>query len=293
MGHPLPAKVIDPSRMTGIKEYRFVLDEGSHLVIHTNIENTEARGLSRVADTVRRCTRFVQEQSGLRLGKDILLYLLELEKVPEYYRFEVACSDKNTNWCEVRLALLQKGDPLSGPGVPQTLNELLFDTLPHELGHDVLAKVRPFQSYDESKSPLQTRWFAEGVCELLAKGFARQEAPDLWVQFLALRNVDSVLGDPRARNLIYLWSLENVDSMRLESDLYGASMVLLMAWTERISLKELLGKLGHHTAPVTGAELVALMLRTTGLDSEEMLDLAQRLGERLASTVARRVVPDP
>jgi hypothetical protein len=279
--------------MSGIKEHRFVLDEGSVLVIRTNIRTPEARGLPRVAETVRRCYRFVQEQSGLKLGRDILLYLLEFEEVPEYYRFEVACSEKDRDWCEVRLALLQRGDPLYGPGAPQALNELLFDTLPHELGHDVLAKVALLQGHDESASPLQTRWFAEGVCELLAKGFARREAPDLWRQFLGLRNVDSVLGDPQARRLIYVWSLENVDSMRMESDLYGASMLLMMAWTERIGLKELLDKLGHHADPVTGAELAALMQQTTGQDPEEMLDLARQIGERLASKVARRTVPDP
>jgi hypothetical protein len=292
-GNRLPLEVIDPSRMTGIKEYRFDLHDESALVIRTNIERPESRGLSGMLETVRRCYRFVQEQSGRRLGKDILLFLLEFDKVPEYYRFEAACYDRDTNWCEVRLVLLDKGDVLHGPGSPEALNDLLFDTLPHELGHDVLAEVTYLEDRAASSSPLQTRWFAEGVCEMLAKGFARQEAPGLWRQFVSLRNVGSVLGDPRARDVVYLWSLENVESMRLESDLYGASMLLLMAWTEKIGLKELMDNVERLSAPVTGPDLVLLMQRTTGLDREEMLDLARGIGERLASAVASRVVPDP
>ena len=292
MGNRLPAEVIDPSRIVGMSEHRFALHGENVLVIRTNIADPLDRGLSRLAEVVKGCYLFVQEQSGRQLGKGILIYLLEFENPPEYYRFEVTCSDKDVNWCEVRLALVSRGDPLHGPGASQALKDLLFDTLPHELGHDVLAKVAPFQDDDTSRSPLQTRWFAEGVCEMLAKGFARREAPDLWPQFLALRNVGSVLHDPRARSVIYLWALENVESMRLESDLYGASMLLLMAWTEKISLKELLDKLDQYTVPVTGVELAALMQQTTGLDHEQMLDVACRLGESLASKVARRAIPD-
>jgi len=45
-----------------------------------------------------------------------------------------------------------------------------------------------------------TRWFIEGVCELLAKQFAQAEAPETLARSLAVRNVDDVLHQEEVRN---------------------------------------------------------------------------------------------
>ena len=140
----------------------------------------------------------------------------------------------------------------------------------------------------EGQPSFYTRWFIEGVCELLAKGFAHQEAPHLWSQFLAYRNVGSVLDDPRVRSHIFKWTNESAGGMRLESDLYGAAYLLLLNWTEKTGLKSLLHQLTKNNTSLDGVDIINMMTDSLGFDLNHTLDHASLLGRQLTGVVAQQ-----
>ena len=181
----------------------------------------------------------------------------------------------------MRLALIKTGAPLAGPDTPADLNELLLDTLPHELGHDVLATIPSLLKDVDGKPSQHTRWFAEGVCELLAKGFASREDPKEYRRFLDIRKVGTVLNDPLIRDSIYQWGQDNANKMGVESDLYGASMLLVMAWTEKVDLPLLLKALDRPHLSFGGRQLMALMETMTGRDGRQALNRAKQIGNAL------------
>lgn len=290
-GTPYPQVGIEPDRMEGVKTHRFDLGRGRLLQVETNIEDVEGRGLSQLAGVVRRSYDYVEEQTGRMLDKGVLLYLIELDTVPYAYRFE-ATYPGDTKWSEVRLALLRRGEALTGPYASRSLTELIYDTIPHELGHDVLAGVSTLPHDVDTRPSYQTRWFIEGVCEVLAKGFVRREAPQLMGRFLAMRNVDTVMTDPAVRDQIFGWAQHNGNLLGLESDLYGAAMLLLMAWTETVGLDLVLGEVATCPGEICGSDLVALMEASVGRSREEIVALGQEIGERLGggSILARQQV---
>ncbi|MDX1776998.1 MAG: hypothetical protein R3297_10475, partial [Desulfobulbales bacterium] len=146
---------------------------------------------------------------------------------------------------------------------------------------DVLGGIANLRHDLDNRPSFHTRWFLEGVCELLAKKFSRLEAPDLWGRFLARRNVDSVLADTQIRKTIFRWAQENRNSPALESNLYGAAMLILIRWSEEISVRELLALIQRQDKPLVGADLLTMMETSTGLSSENILDQGHQLGRRL------------
>ncbi len=280
-GTQYPTVEINPASFTGMKALTFALGNSHKLVIETNIPDAENRGLNEFAATVQRCYQFVEEESGSTLNENILLYILEFVSVPEYYRFQMRFSAREAHWGEVRLVLVRKNAPLHGPDAPEAIHELLYDTLPHELGHDVLRGISNLQQDIDNRASYHTRWFIEGFCELLAKRFSKLEVPYLWEKFLARRHVDTVLANRMIRDKIFQWSQENTNSPVLESDLYGASMLVLMRWSSVISVNDILTQIQEQEKPLAGGELVTMMESATGLSREKILDQGQLLGEDL------------
>jgi hypothetical protein len=279
-GNLLPSVTIDPRGMAEMRTYDFDLGHQRLLRIETNLQNAKARGLNDVVDVVRRCFSYIETATGLTLKHGVLIYLIELEKIPYAYSFRASYNDAS-QWSEVRLALIEQGASLSGTEVMASLNDFLYDTLPHELGHDALETIPQLMHDIGINASHHTRWFIEGTCEVLAKGFSHQEAPALYREFLSLRNVDTVFADKQMENDMLTWAQNNNNGVSLESDLYGASMLTMMIWTETIPLKELLGQLGDLTTPVNGPDLVAMMQKTTGLDSHQIVKRAHTYGRSL------------
>ncbi len=290
-GTPYPAVVIDPSRMTGVQSHEFDLGAGRKLRIETNVSGAASRQLAEVAGIINRTYGYIEGVSGRPLKKGILLYLLEFDAIPLSYKFEATFQD-DSEWSEVRMAMLQKGESLIGPNGSRDLADLLYDTIPHELGHDILADIPAIKHDIDNRPTFSTRWFIDGVCELLAKGFASQEAPHFLGRSLRIRNVGSVLANPQVRDEVFQWAQNNNLPMDLESDLYGASMLLLMAWTESVNLKTLLDHVDHPSRAYCGPDLMAIMESTTGLDPEQVCNRAQQLGTQLnnATYVAEKVL---
>ncbi len=275
-----PARIINPSKIEGMRDYHFDLGNGRSFMVKTNIKDAVRRGLPKMAERVARCYRYVEQATGRHLDKGFLLYLIQFDTLPHSYSFEATYPTRGS-WGQVRLALVKRGAPLAGPGTPADLNELLLDTLPHELGHDVLATIPSLKKDVDGQPSQHTRWLTEGVCELLAKGFASREDPKAYRRFLDIRKVGTVLNDPLIRDSIYQWGQDNANQMRLESDLYGASMLLVMAWTERVDLPTLLEALDRPGTSFRGPQLLTLMEATTGRDAKQALNRAAQIGKTL------------
>ena len=283
-GNLLPSVKIEPQTMADMQSYNFDLGRQRLLRIETNIKNAQERGLADVVATIERSYNYVESATGQELNRGILLYLIELDEVPYAYSFR-ASYDNASQWGEVRLALIGRDAALSGNAAASSLTDLLYDTLPHELGHDILDQIPQLMHDIDGNASHHTRWFIEGVCELLAKGFSRGEDPALYRQFLSLRNVDAVLADPQIYTTLLKWTQDNNNGMVLESDLYGAAMLTLMAWTENLSLRELLGKLTDRSESLQGDDLVAMMQETTGFGPQEMIRRAHSHGLVLNETI--------
>jgi len=281
-GSRLPSVRIEPQSMAGMQSYDFDLGRQRLLRIETNIQGPEQRGLNDLVATIRRCYSYVETTTGQSLDRGVLLYLIELDKIPYTYSFQASYDDASL-WSEVRLAMIDHGAPLSGEEAPAALSDLLYDTLPHELGHDVLTRI-PQLIHDIDGQPSQhTRWFSEGVCEILAKGFSQREVPALHQRFLTLRNLDTVLADSRMQSAMLSWAQNNENDLVRESDLYGAAMLSMMTWTESVTLSELLEELASRRWPVRGTDLVAMLQNTAGLDLQELFARAQAHGRQLNS----------
>ncbi len=285
-GSPYPALDINPGNITGMKQIEFELGRGKVLVIRTNAENTDQRGLPLLAETIKKCSNFVEQQTGRKLNKDILFYIIELDYMPHYYRFEAGySSDDEVRWGEVRLVLVEKEDLLIGPDAPQHLNELLFDTLPHELTHDVLGNITNLKHDLDGQPSVYTRWFIEGTCELLAKEFSYQEAPYLWKTVIEQRHLSSVMqvSATAMPGQIFKWSQENHHSMDIESDLYGVAFLILKGWTNTVSLKDILHQVVKSPSPLIGTELISLMQKTSGLNQKQSIERAMFIGAKLTA----------
>ena len=288
-GTQYPTVEINPASMTGMNTFTYALGQLHKLVIETNISDGENRGLAQFARTVQRSYQFVEEESGRALKENILLYIIEFDTVPEYYSFQMSFSDPETQWGEVRLVLVEKNAPLHGPGASEAIHELLYDTLPHELGHDVLGTILNLQHDIGNRPSYHTRWFIEGVCEVLAKRFSRSEVPYLWEEFLARRNVDTVLANTMIRDAIFQWSQKNTNSPVLESDLYGASMLVLLLWSRDTGVNTILTQIQEQEKPLVGSELVTMMESATGLSRDRILDQGYQLGKDMLGLAEKRL----
>lgn len=279
-GNAYPSVEIKPGGVDGLRDYRFDMAEHGALLIKSNIRDIEHRGLPDLVNAVESAYRFIHAETGRHPESGVLLYLIEMDEIPVAYSFQ-ASYPKNAGWSEVRLALIEKGQPLFGPDAAQSVSELLFDTIPHELTHDVLAHLHSLPHDLNDQSSYHTRWFIEGVCELLAKRFAFDEAAYSRHRFLKHRHLERVLADSAVRNALFHWSQHNQNDMYMESDLYGAAMLVLMEWTRSVDLKALLDKIDNSPTPFQGADLERLLERTTGHDVEWIMDQGHQLGRKL------------
>jgi hypothetical protein len=283
-GSRLPSVRIDPQAISGLQTHDYDLGRDRLLRIQTNITDGEERGLGDLVALVKRCYSYIEATTNLPIKRGVLLYLIEFDEIPIAYSFRASYDDAS-QWAEVRLALIDRAEPLNGRHSMSSLSDLLYDTLPHELGHDVLDDI-PQLLHDIDDNPTyHTRWFIEGVCEVLAKGFSQREAPILYRRFLSLRKVDSVLAESQMQTDMLNWAQRNDNGVVFESDLYGASMLTLMAWTKTQPLDELLGELSSRTSQVRGVDLLAMMQKTTGVALEGMVKRGHAHGQQLNDTI--------
>ncbi len=284
-GTRLPSVRIDPQAISGLQTHDYDLGRDRLLRIQTNIPDGEERGLGDLVALVKRCYSYIEATTNLPIKRGVLLYLIEFDEIPTAYSFQASYDDAS-QWAEVRLALIDRAEPLNGKHSISSLGDLLYDTLPHELGHDALDNIPQLLHDVDGGTSHHTRWFIEGACEVLAKGFSRREVPALNRHYLSLRNVDTVLSKMQMRTDLLNWAQNNDNSVVLESDLYGAAMLTMMTWTEFITLNELLELLTTRSGTFRGNDLVDLMQQTTAIGPEEMLSRAHIYGRRLNERIA-------
>jgi hypothetical protein len=157
--------------------------------------------------------------------------------------------------------------------------------LPHELTHGLIAAV-PTVCHDTTAEPMHgTRWFIEGVCEVAAKTFSMSESLTIHRRLLRERSVDDVLDRPGIRSALLSWCQDGVDDAALESDLYGAAMLVLMAWGETVDLQTLLADLAACGGLNEGPDLIGRLLADTGVDLIDVMNRAADLGRELLPPV--------
>lgn len=113
-GNEYPSVEIDPGSVYGLQEYRYDMGENGALLVKTNISDIQLRGLPELVKTVENAYHFIFAETGRHPESGVLLYLIEMDEIPLSYRFQ-ASYPKNAGWSEVRLALVEKGQPCSGP----------------------------------------------------------------------------------------------------------------------------------------------------------------------------------
>lgn len=278
-GTPLPVTVIDPQSLPDLSVQTYSLGDGRTLQIQTNLPAGRKPEIDGLADVVRRCYAHLENASGRAVSGGVLLYLLEYPERPRYFRFQVE-TDESAAWGQVRVALLNTGQPLLGPGASPHVTEFVYDTLPHELGHGLLTTTPTVRHDLDGQAPRGTRWFIEGVCEKLAKDFAAAEAPAFWRRALRARGVHRVCAEPELCARIWDWGQADTLERSVESDLYGVSLLLVSAWTQHIDLSELLRLMSARGGDLTGDGLRRLLRETTGAGRVRLLAEGQLVSHR-------------
>lgn len=279
-GQSIAPTIIDPEGMRDLSEHRFELGDERTLVVRTNLAAADRTDLPAVADIVRRCYAFLEEETGREIEGGVLLYLLRFAELPLAYEFRVELADRGS-WNQVRLSLLREGETLTGPRASRRLNEMLYGTLPHELTHGLIAAAPTVRHDVLGKPSAHSRWFVDGICEALALRFAYSEDPVLGRRMLADRGIDRVLKLEVVRSSVFRWGSRDGWSHDVESDFYGAAMLLVSVWLESESLADLLAELSAAGGDHDGSELKRRFARATGLTSDEALARAALLGRRL------------
>ncbi len=291
-GSQLNLTVIDPDSFDNLEILPFSLGFGRTLEIHTNLPSSRVAEINSLAEVVRRCYDFLEEESGRPVNGSLLLYLLQYPKRPNCYRFEVEMAD-STPWNQVRVVLLDSGQPLLGPGASPHVTEFIFDTLPHELTHGLLTSIPTVRHDLDGRKPQGTRWFIEGVCEKMAKDFSFLESPIFHRNVLARRNLDRILVCPDLGSWVWQWGPSGELPWSDESDLYGLSMLLVATWSKQIELRELVALMARRGGDLNGDDLKELLLETAGFEPWELLARAKYQARQMSSTSAISLLQVP
>ncbi|MDY0109651.1 MAG: hypothetical protein RBT60_06905 [Candidatus Krumholzibacteria bacterium] len=279
-GRPLTPVVLDPDSRDDLTELSFDLGRGRVLVLRTNLSPERRHDIADLAAAVRRCHDFVEHATERRVQGDMLLYLMTFSAVPRAYTFRVEL-DAGDRWSQIRLALLNDRETLTGATASLHLQHLLYATLPHELGHHLInAEPTVLQDIDNRPS-YYTRWFTEGVCEILAFRFAQQECPAHAWRILRDRRIDRVLKTNGLRGHLLGWAQSDRHAWDLESDLYGGAMLLVMEWLQWVPLPDLLASLAATGGQHDGTVLLERLCRTTSMTVAEIFEHAAQRGSDL------------
>jgi len=287
-GRELPRVLIDPEADGGLSEAAYPLGRGRRLCVRTDLPASRLGGLDDLAARVARGYEHVEAATGRRVAGGVLLYLVDRPVPPPAYTFRAELSGIE-NWVQVRVVLIGAGDALWGPAEAPQLREFLLDTLPHELGHGLIDAAPTVRQDHDGGAPTGTRWFVDGVCESLAKGFAAREDRAAARSLLARRHVDEVLDRPGVRGRLLSWHSGSELSWELESDLYGAAFLLTEAWLEARPLDALLADLAATGGDHDGGALLDRLRADTGLPLAAILDRAAGLGRALLAPPPRQV----
>ncbi len=279
-GQPVPPVTLDPDSRDDLVELTYDLGRGRTLVLRTNLPPARRTDTAELAATVGRCHDFVERETGRQVQGDMLLYLMTFETVPRAYSFRVELASPD-RWSQIRLALLDDRDTLTGPRASLHLQRLLYGTLPHELGHHLI-EARPTVLHDIGSRPsYHTRWFTEGVCETLALRFARHECPAHAWRILHDRHTDSVLDSDDLRGRLLTWAQSDQLSWDLESDLYGGAMLLVVEWLQQEPLPTLLADLADTGGDHDGASLLTRLRHATDMTLAQIFEQAAISGRHL------------
>lgn len=284
-GTEFPLTIVDPDSLEYLNILPCDLGSGRTLEIRTNLPSSRHEEIFSLAEVVRRCYSYLEQETGRVVSGDILLYLLQYPQRPSCYRFEVEVADSEP-WNQVRLALMNTGQPILGPGASPHITEFIYDTLPHELTHGLLNSTPTVRHDLDGQESLGTRWFIEGLCEVMAKGFSQLESPDFHRASLQRRNLNRILEDGDLGSMVWQWGQSSEFSWDDESDLYGLSMLLFTSWTNHVELIDLLALMSQRGGDFNGEGLLELLVETAGVEPWELLMEAKGIARQVSRPVS-------
>ncbi len=276
--------IIDADSLGHLDILPFDLGSGRILEIRTNIPSSRGEEIKALAGVVHRCYNFLESETGREVSGNVLLFLLEYSQRPSCYRFEVEVPDSSP-WTQIRVALLDSGQPLLGSGASSHITEFIYDTLPHELTHNLLNLI-PTVGHDlDGKKPLGTRWFIEGTCEKMAKEFSQIESPEFHRKALQRNNLNRVLMGPEMDGMVWQWGHSSAMDWSDETDLYGLSMLLVSAWTREVELRDLIALMSHRGGGFDGDGLDGLLWETAAMDPDDLMLQAKGIARQLTTKI--------
>lgn len=261
--------VLNPATLSQMQTHQFDLGHGRQLEIQTNLPSSRQYELSEVAAVVRDCYQYLEAETGRTVDGGVLLYLLQFPQRPRYYKFSVEVPD-SSQWNEVRVALLDEDQPLLGRRASRHVTEFLFDTLPHELTHSLLANTPTVRHDLDGKRSCGTRWFIEGVCEKMAKGFGAAA----YAQGHSGSTITSGRNSSfpsEVQQKIWTWGQESGFEPAQETRCYELARWLVSAWCSEIELSRLLEVMHGSGGDTDGEDLLTLLAETTGWQESRLL----------------------
>lgn len=279
-GRPYPIVDISGELPRDLTEVALPLDGSRRLVVRSNDPTVGADDLEEMRALVAAAYLHLESATGRRIARDVLLHLLLLDEVPPAYHVEMRLPQDANPWSFVGFVVLPKSAMADPARLRGELDTMLYDTLPHELGHQLLRPIANLP-HDNSREPsFGTRWFIDGTCEWLAKDFARSYDRDVWERELKKRRADRILGEPGIRESLFAWPQEDGgDQDGRDADLYGAALLVVGEWVAAQPLREILDGIERSDRRMDGAALKARMLEVTGHDEATLLDRAQARGK--------------
>lgn len=269
-GYTQAKRNLDPNQFPDLWTCRFSLGGGRDLEIRTNLASARQDQLQKLAAVVRAQYAYLAQETGRQVPGGVLLYLLEFPDPPRWYRFSVELPDPSP-WNEVRVALLSQDRPLTGPGASAHLTRFLFDTLPHELTHSLLVTEPTIRHDHEGGGSQGTRWFIEGACEMLAKGFRDHFLAEQGQSLPPCLASGSGWIPVRLRQEIWTWGQDDSRKLSTEVGFYHLAQNLVESWCRRVDLKSLLEIMSARGGDHDGDGLEVILRETTGWDPALLL----------------------
>jgi hypothetical protein len=294
-GNPTPLQMIDLRSLAVVESRRLPIHGSAHVEIRSALEGIADDDFDYIADLVGRSYRHIEATLGLPMTGDTMIYLVPFDHEKYSYSYKYQC-EAGEHWAFVAAAMFLPGETVKGNRPCASLHQDLLGGLPHEFTHHVLHSIENLLEDNIGEQSHHTRWFTDGLGNVVADGFARRINPAYADAVLKQEQIGTILEHPEVRERVLTWvgtshhflgESEAPGPPKYEREFYAAATLLVMAWSQHVSLAEMLERIRNRGRPVDGAELLAIVKETTGLDPPGLIEAARKLGQAFRERTER------